>query len=360
MFRSIVPVAAIALLAVPASAQVAVPRPPATAAFADIPAAALAPVAIAPGQVIQLAIVERNRTAVAERRAPSLAATPGLRFEIGSLTKVFTALLLAEMAARGEVRLDTPLRDLLPAGTLTEPVGARLITLRDLASHHSGLPRLPTNLIPVDFGDPYGGYDEAMLLAFVRGWKPVRAPGAGFEYSNLGAGLLGAVLARTAGKPFETLLAERILSPLKMRDTGFDDLRLAIPYAGATPVKPWHLASLAGAGGLRSTTADMARFAAALASPPARLAPAVRLLLAEPVRPTTIGGGTTIGLGLFRTETKAGPIYLHDGGTGGMRSFLALDLARGRSVIVLTNQSGGANLAPLALETLAGAARPGG
>lgn len=321
------------------------------------PASLLDPlVAANPTLVLGLGTVDGKRLRSAVRGGGEQPAREATRFEIGSITKVFTELLLAEMVARGEVRLDDPVRTLLPPGTLADG-GNRPITLRDLASHYSGLPRLPANLAPTDPADPYAGYDEAKLHAFLKGWVPARRPGAMFEYSNLGVGLLGHVLARRAGKPYEQLLTERILTPLGMADTSSSNDRLAIPHGeSGKPVKPWQLGSLAGAGALRSTIGDMTRFAAALLDPPASLRPAVELMLKEPLRPA--GDFASVGLGLLSVPTTHGRLLNHDGGTGGMRSSLFLDPARKRAAVVLSNSVTARAPASLALEALAGV-KPG-
>ena len=321
------------------------------------PATVLEPlVAAEPTLAIALGTVDGKRLRTAVRGGSQHPATANTRFEIGSITKIFTDMLLAAMVARCEVRLDDPVRALLPSGTLADH-GNRPITLRDLASHYSGLPRLPANLQPTDPADPYAGYDEAKLHAFLQGWKPGRKPGAMFEYSNLGVGLLGHAHARRAGKPYETLLTERILEPLGMSRTDFSDEGLATPHGeDGKPVRPWRLSSLAAAGGLRSTVGDMTRFAAALLDPPAPLRPAVRLLLDQPLRPA--GGSSRIGLGLLSVPTSQGPVLNHDGGTGGMRSSLWLDPARKRAVVLLSNSAAGRAPGAIAVETLGGVKLP--
>lgn len=128
-------------------------------------------------------------------------------YEIGSITKVFTALLLADAVERGAVSLDDPVQKYLPAGVIL-PVKGAPITLAHLASHTSGLPRLPPNLKPADDANPYADYSVDDLYASLRALRLESAPGR-YEYSNYGAGLLGHVLALQAGRPYEELLVER-------------------------------------------------------------------------------------------------------------------------------------------------------
>src|SRR5476651_2029211 len=182
-------------------------------------------------------------------------------FEIGSITKLFTALLLSDMVNRREVRLDEPVADLLPAGTHVPVRNGKAITLRDLASHYSGLPRVPTDLGRAD--DPYAGYTAEKLYQFLATHELMRTPGDSFEYSNLGVGLLGHALVLRAGvSDYESLIRARILDPLRM-----DDTVIAIPPRltdniasghddSLAPVPDWNFDVLAAAGAFRSNISD--------------------------------------------------------------------------------------------------------
>ena len=158
-------------------------------------------------------------------------------FEIGSITKVFTATLLADMAGEGLVGLDDPVQRWLPE----LPVRGRPITLADLTTHRSGLPRLPRGLLlpalTVDRKDPYARVDPEWLEAAIPRTAPKRAPGERFVYSNYAVGLLGWLLARRAGMSYERLVRERICEPLGLRDTWVqtpmaDRGRVATPHDG--------------------------------------------------------------------------------------------------------------------------------
>jgi CubicO group peptidase (beta-lactamase class C family) len=253
-------------------------------------------------------------------------------FEIGSISKVFTGVLLGEMVARGEARLDEPVVDLLPD---------RPITLELLATHASGLPRLPSNLgfRPLD---PYSGYDAAKLLDFLGKHELRRDPGEATEYSNLGAGLLGHALALRAGKAsYEELLVERICDPLGMADTrvalrpdmserlcpGFSELGL--------PAGNWDLAVLAGAGGIRSTVDDMLKLARFCLSPDGSpLGLGVRSSL-EPRRGWS-DGDARVGLHWLLLP---GGVAFHNGQTGGHHSWLAISQGRGTALAMLSNRA---------------------
>ena len=186
-------------------------------------------------------------------------------FEIGSVTKVFTAVVLADMVAKHEVQLDDPVANYLPPSVRMPSRDGRAITLLDLATHTSGLPRNPTNLAAADSGGPYARYDVGNLYAFLSSYGLTRVPGTQFEYSNVGFGLLGHALARHADTSYDALVRARLLDPLGMRDTRIaldaeGEARFAIGHAvGGKVVGPWELPALAGAGAYRSTVADLPR-----------------------------------------------------------------------------------------------------
>ena len=142
-------------------------------------------------------------------------------FEIGSVSKVFTGVLLADAIERGVVKADQPADDLLPEG-ISMPVFSnkpdRKITLADLSTHVSGLPRLPDNL-DVNATIPYAEYSADDLYKFLKSYELKRAPSTVDEYSNLGVGLLGVLLSRKQNTNYESLIRERITEPLQMKDT---------------------------------------------------------------------------------------------------------------------------------------------
>lgn len=140
-------------------------------------------------------------------------------FEIGSITKAFTASVLAGMVARGEVRLDDAVDKYLPRAVVMPSRGGKQITLAHLATHTSGLPGLPSNLQVRDSTNPYAAYTVERMYQFLTGYTLARDIGAEYEYSNLGMGLLGHALARRAGKSYEALLIERVLAPLDLDAT---------------------------------------------------------------------------------------------------------------------------------------------
>jgi serine-type D-Ala-D-Ala carboxypeptidase/endopeptidase len=186
-------------------------------------------------------------------------------FEIGSVGKVFTALLLADMVRRGEVALADPVARYLPPQVHLPERSGRAITLQDLATHHSGLPRLPTNFAPRDPANPYADYTLDRLYQFLSDYQLTRDAGAQYQYSNLGYGLLGHALARRAGLDYEALVLARIAAPLGLASTRVAlspqlKARLAIGHnERLEPVPNWEDTTLAGAGSLLSSVNDLLR-----------------------------------------------------------------------------------------------------
>ena len=265
-------------------------------------------------------------------------------FEIGSITKVFTAILLADMVAKGEVAYDDPVANFLPEGEVSMPARAgREITLMDLATHRSALPRLPDNLKPADVSNPYADYTVEMMYEFLSSHELRRDIGAEAEYSNLGTGLLGHVLARVNGSSYEDLVRERILAPVGMSSTAITlsadmQRRLAKGHDQAgNVVSNWDFLTLAGAGALRSDMNDMMNFIAAnigVAGSP----------LEEVMRDSqrvrnSLGGNMAVGLNWVILTAGEDKIIWHNGGTGGYRSFAGFDPDRGVGAVVLTNSS---------------------
>ena len=275
-------------------------------------------------------------------------------FEIGSITKVFTGTLLANMVLKGEVALDDPVAKYLPGWSVPRYQG-REITLLDLATQSSGLPRLPDNFKPADGLDPYADYDDAHLQAFLAAYQLTRAPGTLYEYSNLGMGLLGRALAFRAGTTYEALLRSRILDPLRMthtritEDPAWGTLQSTGHGATFAPVKAWHFVALQGAGALRSSVSDMLKFAAALRD--TTTGPLAKAL-AMAIRPRRlISGVDSIGLAWHHKHVGGIDVVWHNGGTAGFRSWLSADLVSHRAVVAITN-AGSVSLDGVGVELL--------
>lgn len=286
----------------------------------------------------------RIEAAFAGRRAANQAQAmgPTHRFEIGSISKTFVALLLARRAQARALALDDPVEAALPRGLRLRDAAGAPLRWADLATHRSGLPRLPANLQARRPSDPYADYDEQALHAFLEAWRPEHARDARFEYSNLGFGLLGHALALQAGMPFDALLQREVLAPL-----GLSAITLARPGVGASdmaqghnaqrePVPFWHFGVLAGAGALRANLGEMLHYAqAAIGAVDTPLRAAFDLVLAP--RADGPGRGTRIGLAWFSTELGGRVLTHHDGGTFGFASSLCIDRAARRGGLVLAN-----------------------
>ena len=264
-------------------------------------------------------------------------------FEIGSVTKTFTGLLLADAIVRGDVKADDPVEKALPTAAPGLTLDGRKVTFAQLASHTSGLPRLPANWQPANAADPYADYDGSFLLASLGVDVLVRPPGTKFEYSNLGAGLLGYALGVRAGG-YESALRERILTPLGMADTGLklsqaQEMRFATGHdPHRMPVPPWHLDALAGAGGLRSTAFDMAKYLKAAVDPAGSPLGAAVKLAQTPIAEGPVPS-LRIAMGWHVTQRGATTHLWHNGRTGGHASMIVVDPARREGVAVLSNAS---------------------
>ncbi len=263
-------------------------------------------------------------------------------FEIGSITKAFTAILLADLAGVGAVELETPVQRLLGPDVTVPTWNGAEITLLQLATHSSGLPRLPSNMRPGNAANPYADYTVAQLSEFLSSYELERDIGETVEYSNLGAGLLGHALALNQGTDYETLVSDRLLEPLDMPDTSIalspsQRERLAIGHSvQLRPVANWDLPTLAGAGALRSTVNDMLTFVEAnlgLRDSPTHAAMTVTHEPRRDFAPPEM----RIGLGWITRGRHGREFHWHNGGTGGYRSFLGFDLESQTGVVVLSN-----------------------
>jgi serine-type D-Ala-D-Ala carboxypeptidase/endopeptidase len=258
-------------------------------------------------------------------------------YEIGSITKTFTATLLAKEVLAGRVTLDTPVAQLLPDFKIPSR-GGQEITLGQLATQRSGLPRIPSNLAGNDPSNPYADYDAAKLKAFLAGYELPRDPGSAYEYSNLGFGLLGYALARLRRVTYDARTDGEILKPLGMTMSGAAlagamRAHLAPGYDDTgKPAKNWDFDALAGAGALRSTANDMLRYLKAnMGVDPSPLAAAMKL--AQEPR-SNMAGAMRVGLA-WMTTSKG--IVWHNGGTGGYRGFLGFTADGRRGVVILSN-----------------------
>lgn len=263
-------------------------------------------------------------------------------YEIGSVTKTMTGLLLADAVVAGKARLEQPVAELLPAYAIPS-FGGQNITLSQLATHFSGLPRLPANLAPAQPNNPYADYSTALLRAFLAGHALARAPGASYEYSNLGYGLLGTALAEQAQLSYEELLQARIFRPLGMASSSAlttPALRACLApghLADGKPASNWDFQAIAGAGAVRSSARDMVAYMQSYmrgTGQAQQLAVQPRKVLAGE------GDGDGVrkaGLAWILHLVKGQPFAWHNGQTGGYASFAGYTLDGKRGVVILSS-----------------------
>jgi serine-type D-Ala-D-Ala carboxypeptidase/endopeptidase len=264
-------------------------------------------------------------------------------FELGSVTKVYTTLMLADMVRRGEAALDEPVQALLPADVAVPMRNGRSITLHDLATHTSGLPPMPRNFTSGDLADPYANYSVDDLYQFLSTYKLSYKIGSRFRYSNLGVGLLGHALARRAGKGYEPLMRERILSPLGLDSTaialsGSLQGRLASGHdLKLKPTPNWNFgSSFAGAGALRSTVNDQLTFIEAMlgwrsSSLGAAIGDTIRIRRSRGQRAREVGLGWGVDL------MKDDEMVVHGGETAGYSALVVFLRSAAVGVVMLSN-----------------------
>ena len=266
-------------------------------------------------------------------------------YEIGSISKLFTATLLAENIVEGKMKAEDPVSKYLPANVKTPvfPGGGQPISLGHLSDHTSSLPRLATNM-PYGIPDnPYSDYTVELLYSFLNEYTLTREVGSEFEYSNLAVGMLGHLLAMYGKTSYEDLLNKVITSPLKMKETAVtlsDKMKqnLAPGHSMGEVVSNWDITYFPGMGGIRSSVHDMLLFLSAnMELSKSSLYPAMKL--AQTIRHTKSFNG--VGLGWLKTNSSQGDILWHNGGTGGYRAFFGFNKATGKGVVVLTNSDEG-------------------
>jgi D-alanyl-D-alanine-carboxypeptidase/D-alanyl-D-alanine-endopeptidase len=307
----------------------------------DIQAQMDAYVGVNPGAALIVGLVNGGKVTTYTAGMSPTGLDERTEFQIGSITKTFTATLLALMVRDGSVKLDDPIAKYLPPGVTPPSYQGRPIRLIDLAEQNSGLPTIPDNLGATSLIDPYATYTPAKLHAFLSSYRLTREPGTQYEYSNTGVGLLGDLLAARAKTSYADVLETRVLHPLGMGDTGVDlsgaqRARLAPGFnVDNDPQQPWDFAELQGAGALYSDMHDMLLFLRAnMAAPAGTLGPAMAFAQ-QPRFPIGFDGIVKIGL-VWMTNEKSG-ITWHNGQTGGYHAFIAFNRAQQTGVVVLAN-----------------------
>lgn len=262
-------------------------------------------------------------------------------FEVGSISKVFTGIMLADQIKKGSMGLNDPIDLHLPNGMKAPLFDGEPIQLVHLSNHTSGLPSLPSNFAPANSANPYSDYTEAQLYEFLASYKLTRTPGAHYEYSNYAAGLLGHILATTASSTYEELMLKSIAKPLALKSTRITlnskmQMNLAAGHNMGYEVENWDLTTLAGAGAIRSTATDMVRFLKFnMGLEKHKLYETMQL---SHTNTRASGGLPAVGLGWHRTGVNSEIIW-HNGGTGGYCSFTGFIESEKKGVVILTNSS---------------------
>jgi CubicO group peptidase (beta-lactamase class C family) len=262
-------------------------------------------------------------------------------FELGSVTKVFTGMLLAERVLAGRMKLDQPVSAHLPGAPIPS-FGGTPITLGNIASHGSGLPPMPDNLTG-DRYNPAAGYTRARLFGFLSRTTLARAPGSGYQYSNLGIGLLGIALSQEdGGASFDEMVAQTITGPLQMADTRTDrasypTAKLVQGHQGTAPVPPNQIDTIEAAGALRSTARDMVKFVAVHAGSGHPLEQTAALTQTKILGKAN---GGSCGLGM-EIRTDGGITYFEKAGaTSGFTARIVITRAPAVGIVVLSNSAG--------------------
>jgi D-alanyl-D-alanine-carboxypeptidase/D-alanyl-D-alanine-endopeptidase len=267
-------------------------------------------------------------------------------YEIGSITKTFTTTAVAQLAQEGKIKLTDPAQQYLPPGVTLPVRGDKVITIEDLASARSGLPRMPDNFKPADESNPYLDYTEEQLYAFLKGCTLSRDIGSQYEYSNLGMGLLGVLVSRLDQRPYRESIEQRILKPLKMKSTflntpGREDKNAAVGYSDGKQVSAWTWndgSCMQGAGGLLSNAEDMMIYLLANMNPPGN---SLGLAMKDAHQPRMDIGRNNMKIGLgWHLRNK---IVWHNGGTGGFRTFAGYEPEKKMAIVILTNSTVGAD-----------------
>ena len=267
--------------------------------------------------------------------------TSNTLFEIGSITKTFTTSMAAILSVDQKLNFADPAQKYLPSKMVLPERNGKVITLEHLATARSGLPRMPLNFQPKDPLNPYIDYTEEELTYFISNYELTRDPGSEYEYSNLGMGLFGYLVARVNEKTYSNTLEQLISKPLGMKHTYISGMRtekqLATGYADKLAMKAWtwdDQSVITGAGGIVSNAEDMMKYMIAQLNTNSSLSKAFALTH----QPRADAGKMKIGYGWHIRDEN---LVWHNGGTGGFRSFAGFDKTKNKAIVILTNSTTG-------------------
>ncbi len=264
-------------------------------------------------------------------------------FEIGGVTKVFTAATVSDLVQARQLTWKTTAAALLPQDAQPPIFDGEYINLHQLATHSSGLPPQPLDLKPADPANPLADYDEAALYRDLPMTGYGFRPGSNYVHSDLGYGLLGHLLELRMGQPYEEIVTERITGPLKLKDTVVtlseeQQKRLAPPHEGLSPAKSTDWGVLQGAGALKSTAEDLLQYLKAQMGMIKTSKVKAFSVTHTPIVPT--GDKDTLsGYGWQITNKEGTTVFWHNGLTGGYAAFIGFNPGRRIGVAVLTNTS---------------------
>jgi D-alanyl-D-alanine-carboxypeptidase/D-alanyl-D-alanine-endopeptidase len=267
-------------------------------------------------------------------------------YEIGSISKVFTAILLAQQVLEGDLKLEDKINNIFPNDIKVPVVDDTEITFGNLTDHTSGLPGMPDNFAPANPNNPYADYTVDQMYEFISNYNPSRSVGSEYEYSNLAQGLLGHLIAMNKSSTYEELIVQVIANPLAMNDTRIEltqrmKERLALGHSSGKVVENWDIPTLAGAGAIRSSTSDMAKFISAnLGYENSTLLEAMEL--SHQIRHDK-AGEMSVAMAWHIKKGDNGDVIWHNGGTGGYRTFTGFVKETGKGVVLLSNSSAGAD-----------------
>lgn len=271
-----------------------------------------------------------------QNKALNQAATTKTVYEIGSITKTFTCLLLAQLINDDKLKLNDPVQKFWPETFKLVDNDNQAITMMQLATHTSGMPRLPANLNPFS-NDPYANYDLSQLV-FAVNQLNINKSGTNYAYSNFAFGLLGETLSLIENTTYNDLISIKILQPLYLKQTYMllDQVPkslLAQGYSGKKAVDPWQFKALAGAGSIRSSIEDLLAYGIAhLNHSKNNLSTAMQLATNSHYQQ----GKLNVGLGW---HINPDGVIWHNGGTAGFRSIILIDPVQQKVVAAITNTS---------------------
>lgn len=263
-------------------------------------------------------------------------------FEIGSISKTFTGILLADQVVKGKIKLDDPVQAYLPEGVTVPTRNGEAIQLVHLSNHTSALPRMPSNFNPANPANPFADYSEKAMYDFLTSYALTRDIGSQYEYSNYAVGLLGHILAQQQKMTYEELMVKAIATPLKMKDTRVTltpkmEKNLAKGHSGRQEVENWDIPTLGGAGAIRSTAVDMLKYLAAnMGLQKSDLYPAMQLSHKNTRKEAS---QPVVGLGWHTANVSDTEVIWHNGGTGGYRTFTGFVKGGKKGVVVLANST---------------------